>query len=145
MKQQELTKEQKAARESSPQQPLEMDRAASLTTRCEVKSEAAVFQQKMKLAARILTREWLVRSTEAYKDFDSFVFCTPENVFCRLDGQWIRITKDYLEDAAGEATGNLKKYTPSSVANFVLSTIRQFCRDLKRVSWTLPKLEGGVA
>ena len=121
------------------------DRAATLTqTQGKSTSEAAVLQQKMKKAAKIVTEEWIVKPTLLYEDFGSFIFCTPENVFFRLDGEWIRITREYVEEAVIESNfynRGKTRWIPSSAANFVLSSIREYCEFAKRVSWTLPRIK----
>jgi hypothetical protein len=148
------SKRKKAEGVFIPQQPLQdlIDKAAQPERLVEGKSnsEAANLQQKMKVAAKILVREWLIRPTIPYEDFVYFVFCTPESIFLRLNGEWLRITRENFEEAVIESnvctTGWLRRWTPEKITNRALYSIKRLCRELKRVSWTLPRIdrqEGG--
>jgi len=131
-------------------------RAATPTqTQGEFTSSPAELQQKMKVAAEKLVQKWLTPMTGPYRSIELFVFCTPENVFFKLNGgwEWVRITKENIEAAVIESKlcdtdyWRALGWSQSRITRLCLFSIGRVCAESKRFSCVLPRIskrEGGA-
>jgi hypothetical protein len=151
------TRKSKEAAREQLQQPLKIDRAATLRLEEESTSEAASLQQKMKVAAKKLVELddslWDLQpaANESYAELcyrilGPVVHCIPgkpTTVFFRLGCQWLKLTEENVTKAVKSLFPGVKD--AEGQAKFLLDGIREFCKDFGKVSWVLPKLEGALA
>jgi hypothetical protein len=120
-------------------------------------SEAAELQEKMKEAAEKfvdLIGDFIVSKYEpktcdlsylalANKVFGPRVYCTPSAVLLRFKGGWVRLTTEYVAEAAGPfpPSFNATKYVDD-----YLTLARMVCKKRGQVGWVLPRIhkEGGA-
>ncbi len=156
------TTSKKAARASNLQQPLQdLNRAAQpeRLNREESTRGTASLQQKMEVAAKKCVEldealwELEPAANESYADMcyrvlGPVVHCIPgkpTTVFFRLGNQWLKLTEENVSDAFKSLFPGLDD--AEGAANYLLRGIREVCKDLGKVSWTLPRInrqEGGA-
>jgi hypothetical protein len=153
------TTSEEAAREQLQQPLQDLDRAAQpeQLNREESTQEAAVLQQKMIMAAMKFVEldaalwEQEPATNESYAEmccraWTPLVHCTPgkpSTVFFRLGNQWVKLTQENVTEALKSLVPGL--YDAEGIAEDLLNGIRDLCKDLKKVNWVLPKLDGGLA